>query len=101
MAWLFLSAQQHAMPNATVMAMTLLPTMLLAAHLDARVTAAQTFVATASVKTAAGASITAPVTIVLTRLTSDDEREKAIAALKQGEAAGGKGPDVSELSCVP
>ena len=43
------------MPKATVMAMTLLPTMLLAAHLDARVTAAQTFVATASVKTAARA----------------------------------------------
>ena len=43
------------MPKATVMAMTLLPTMLLAAHLDARVTAAQTFVATAGVKTAARA----------------------------------------------
>jgi hypothetical protein len=41
---------EHAMPKATVMAMTLLPTMLLAAHLDARVTAAQTFVATAASK---------------------------------------------------
>jgi hypothetical protein len=79
--------EEHTMPNATVMAMTLLPTMLLAAHLDAQIMAAQTFVATASVKTAAGASITAPVTIVLSRWTSDDEREKAIAALKQGEAA--------------
>jgi hypothetical protein len=48
--------EEHTMPNATVMAMTLLPTMLLAAHLDAQITAAQTFVATASVKTAAGAS---------------------------------------------
>jgi hypothetical protein len=72
------------MPNATVMAMTLLPTMLLAAHLDAQITAAQTFVASASVKTAAGASITAPVSIVLSRWTSDDERGKAIAALKGG-----------------
>ena len=42
------------MPKATVMAMALLPTMLLAAHLDARVTAAQTFVATASVNTGCG-----------------------------------------------
>jgi len=57
------------MPKATVKAMTLLPTMLLAAHLDARVTAAQTFVATASVKTDAGASITAPVTEAV-RLTA-------------------------------
>ena len=79
------------MPKATVTAMTLLPTILLAAHLDARVTAAQTFVATASVKPAAGASITAPVTIVLSRWTSDDEREKAIAVLKQADYSGGKG----------
>ena len=50
------------MPKATVKAMTLLPTML-------RVTAAQTFVATASVKTDAGASITAPVTEAV-RLTA-------------------------------
>jgi hypothetical protein len=79
--------EERAMPKATVLAMTLLPTMVLAANLGARVPAAQTFVATASVKTAAGAAITAPVTIVLSRWTSDDEREKAIAALKQGEAA--------------
>jgi hypothetical protein len=46
--------EEHAMPKATVMAMALVPTMLLAAHLDARVTAAQTFVATASVQNSCG-----------------------------------------------
>jgi hypothetical protein len=79
--------EERPMPKAKVLAIILLPMMTLAANVGARVPAAQTFVATASVKTAAGASITAPVTIVLSRWTSDAEREKAIAALKQGEAA--------------
>jgi hypothetical protein len=78
---------ERAMHKATVLAMTLRPTMLVAADLGVRIPAAQTFVATASVKTAAGASITAPMTVVLSRWTSDDQREKAIAALQQGDAA--------------
>jgi hypothetical protein len=47
----------------------------------------ETYVATATVKTAAGASITAPVEISVTRWTTDAERDKAIAALKSGGPA--------------
>ena len=75
------------MPKATVMAMALLPTMLLAAHLDARVTAAQTFVATASVQNSCGSLNHSTGDHLSLSLDPDDEREKAIAALKQGEAA--------------
>jgi hypothetical protein len=48
---------------------------------------AETFVATASAKTAAGATITAPLEISITRWTSDADREKAVAALKSGGLA--------------
>jgi hypothetical protein len=55
---------------------------------DARAQSApETFVATASVKTAAGASITAPVVISIARWTSDQERTQAIAAFKSGGSA--------------
>lgn len=40
--------------------------------------------ATASLKTAAGASLTAPVVISIKRWTTDAEREKVVAALKSG-----------------
>ena len=40
--------------------------------------------ATASLKTAAGVSITAPVVISISRWTTDGEREKVVAALKAG-----------------
>jgi hypothetical protein len=53
----------------------------------ARVQAPQAYTATATVKTAGGATVTAPVTITITRWTTDAERTKAFAALKQGEAA--------------
>ena len=53
----------------------------------ARAQAPQTYTATATVKTAGGATVTAPVTVTITRWTTDAERTKAIAALKQGEAA--------------
>ena len=43
--------------------------------------------ATASLKTAAGASLTAPVTISIKRWTTDAERETARAALKSGGTA--------------
>jgi hypothetical protein len=54
---------------------------------DSRVRAqstAETFTATASVKTAGGASITAPVVISITRWTSDAERAQAKTALESG-----------------
>lgn len=58
-----------------------------AATSAARALAPETYTATAAVKTAAGVSVTAPVTITITRWTTDAERSKALAALKQGGAA--------------
>jgi hypothetical protein len=48
----------------------------------------ETFTATASVKTAGGASATAPVTITIERLTPQAEADKLVAAFKSGGAAG-------------
>lgn len=50
-------------------------------------TAPKTYTATATVKTAGGASMTAPVTITISRWTTDAERTAAMAALKKGDAA--------------
>ena len=50
--------------------------------------ASQSFTATASLKTPSGGAVTAPVTIVITRLTTDAEREAVGQALKQGGTAG-------------
>jgi len=47
----------------------------------------KTFKATASVKTAGGAQLTAPVTVVVTRMTSDAERASVAEALKKGGTA--------------
>jgi hypothetical protein len=44
----------------------------------------ETFTATATVKTAAGAQMTAPVTVVVTRMTTDAERAAVVDALKKG-----------------
>jgi hypothetical protein len=44
----------------------------------------ETYNATATLKTAAGASMTAPVVITIDRWTTDAEREKVLAALKSG-----------------
>src|SRR5262245_29115130 len=44
----------------------------------------ETYHATATLKTAAGASMTAPVVITIDRWTTDAEREKVLAALKSG-----------------
>jgi hypothetical protein len=49
--------------------------------------APETFTATATLKTAAGASATAPVVITITRWTTDAERGTAIAGLKSGGSA--------------
>lgn len=49
--------------------------------------APETFTAAATLKTAAGASVTAPVVISITRWTTDAERSTAIAALKSGASA--------------
>lgn len=49
--------------------------------------ALETFSATASVKSAAGAAATAPVTIEVTRVTPADEAEKLVSAFKTGGAA--------------
>ena len=48
----------------------------------------ETFTATASLKTRTGAQTTAPVTIVLTRLTTDKERDTVVDSLKKGGTAG-------------
>jgi hypothetical protein len=48
---------------------------------------AELYNATASVKTAGGASVTVPVVISISRWTSDAEREKALGALKSGGSA--------------
>ena len=48
----------------------------------------ETLTATATVKTAAGATANAPITVVVSRTTSDEEAGKLIAALKSGGAAG-------------
>jgi len=47
----------------------------------------QTFTATATVKTAAGGSATAPLTVVVRQFTTDAERDELMAALKQGGTA--------------
>lgn len=48
----------------------------------------ETFTATASLKTAAGATMTAPVTVVVTRHTSDQERTSVMDALKKSGTSG-------------
>ena len=53
----------------------------------AQTAAPKTYTATATVKTAGGASMTAPVTITISRWTTDAERTAAMAALKKGDAA--------------
>ena len=45
---------------------------------------AELYNATASVKTAAGASVTVPVIVSISRWTSDAERDRALGALKSG-----------------
>jgi hypothetical protein len=52
-----------------------------------RAQAGATYTATANVKTAGGASMTAPVTIEVTRWTTDAERTKVLDALKAGGTA--------------
>ena len=44
----------------------------------------ETYKATATLKTPGGASVTAPVVITIDRWTTDDERDKAVMALKAG-----------------
>ena len=48
---------------------------------------AQTFTATATVKTAAGGTATTPLTVVVRQFTTDAERDELMAALKQGGTA--------------
>jgi hypothetical protein len=55
--------------------------------LMAQAPAPKSYTATATVKTAGGASITAPVTITISRWTTDAERSAALAAMKKGDAA--------------
>ena len=50
----------------------------------------QTYTATATVTTAGNASASAPLTVVVRKLTTDAERDELIAALKQGGAASGR-----------
>jgi hypothetical protein len=53
-----------------------------------RPAAAETFTGTATVKTAGGATATAPVTVVVDRTTAQPEADKLAAAFKTGGAAG-------------
>jgi hypothetical protein len=53
----------------------------------AQTSAPKTYTATASVKTAGGAALTAPVTITISRWTTDAERTAAHEALKKGDVA--------------
>jgi hypothetical protein len=48
----------------------------------------EVYSATATMKTAAGASVTAPVIVTIDRWTTDGEREKVVSALKAGGTAG-------------
>jgi hypothetical protein len=64
---------------------TALAALVLAATAPAaRAAGPEVYNATASLKTAAGASLTAPVTLSITRWTTDAERETARTALKTG-----------------
>ena len=58
---------------------------------------AEIYNATASLKTAAGASMTAPVVISIQRWTTDAEREKVVGALK----AGGTSALQKEIAAMP
>ena len=60
---------------------------LLALVMGAAAPAEETFTATATVKTAAGAEAKAPVTIVVSRVTPAAEAEKLLGAFKTGGAA--------------
>jgi hypothetical protein len=83
--------KENAMRNASVWSASLLAVTVIAATPigTSRVWGAgpETFAATATVKAAGGGTITAPVTITITRWTTDAERTKAMAALKTGPAA--------------
>ena len=74
------------MRKVLVVTITLLTLAVVAAATvdDLSAQAAATYAATANVKTAGGASVSAPVTITVTRWTTDAERAKVIAALKTG-----------------
>jgi hypothetical protein len=63
-------------------------TVLVAATTPALAQPSETFTATASVKTAGGASAEAPVTITLDRKTPQSEADSLMAAFKTGGAAG-------------
>ena len=58
------------------------------AVMSARMAAAETFTATATVKTAGGASATAPVTLTVDRVMAQAEADKLVAAFNAGGAAG-------------
>ena len=55
--------------------------------LTAQLHAAETLTATAQMKTAAGATASAPLTVTLDRLSTDAEREQVMTALKTGGSA--------------
>jgi hypothetical protein len=69
---------------------------------SARAQTPETLVATASVKNATGASLTAPLTASITRFASDAERDALLAAVKKGGTAAArqlleKGADVGTI----
>ena len=68
------------------------------AVVTAQAPAPKTYTATATVKTAGGATISAPVTVTISRWTTDAERTTALAALKKGDAAlkGGVGRNAGD-----
>jgi len=56
--------------------------------LTARAQAAETFTATATVKTSGGVTATAPVGVIIDRFSTDKDRDEILAALKKGGTDG-------------
>jgi hypothetical protein len=73
--------------SSSALGVSLLLLVVTMAGTSAPVSAAETFVATASLKTAAGTAVTAPVEISVTHWATDGERDRAVAALKDGGQA--------------
>ena len=77
-----------SLPSKTVRGLVVCGVLLAAATAVHGRPGIETFTATATVKTAGGASATAPVTITIERLTPQSEADTLVAAFKAGGVAG-------------
>src|SRR5262245_57902917 len=64
-----------------------LPGLIAGLVLTGRLLAAETITATAQAKTAGGTSASAPLTVTLDRLSSEDERQQVMTALKNKDGS--------------